>query len=303
MTEVYNEICDTFPKKLTENFWLLGNYYFNLYLIKGEKASAIVEAGISAIVDTVIGQLESLNAYPTYLVVTHPHSDHITGLSGLQERFPEAYVVAGEGAQEFLSHPKAKKVLVFEDRFMTQMVLIKGLKPGRPPLHRPPAFGNCLLVGDGDEIDLGGITLRFLALKGHSPGNIGVYIPDISTLTVSDSLGFHYPKRGFLPLFFTGFHDYMASMDRLEAIKAKILCPGHQGPLIGPDAKKAFQVARKASIDLLGRIIENQKNKDSIAEEIFHEFYKDEFKMYSGENIESCCKLLVHRGIETLKEG
>ena len=300
MTEIYNEICDVFPKQLTENFWMLGNYYFNLYLIKGGKSTALVEVGVSSIVDSVIEQLESLVIQPDYLVVTHPHSDHITGLSGLRERFPDARVVAGEGAREFAEHPKAVKGLVFEDRFISRMLESKGHRPGRPSLSQPPDFGDFLLVRDGDKIDLGGLTIDVMALKGHSPGNIGIRVPEIDALIVSDSLGFHYPQRGFCPLFFTGFNDYMTSMDRLFDLHPKILCPAHQGPLIGSDAEDAFRIAEKTSYDLLRRIIENRENKNVMIETIFHEYYKDEFRMYSEKNIRSSCGLLVRRGIETM---
>ena len=78
---------DPFPRLLTDGLWVLGNYYFNLYLVKGEQASALIEVGISAVVDDVIRQLEVLQVSPTFLVVTHPHADHITGLPGLREGF------------------------------------------------------------------------------------------------------------------------------------------------------------------------------------------------------------------------
>ncbi len=96
-----------FPSLLSKNFWILGNYYLNLFLVKGNRASALIEVGISAITDTIIEQLESLNVSPTYIIVTHPHADHLTGLTGLCERFPDAKVLAGKGAKEFATHPKA----------------------------------------------------------------------------------------------------------------------------------------------------------------------------------------------------
>jgi len=300
MARIFNELCDAFPKQLADNLWLMGNYYFNLYLIKGNKESALVEVGISAIVDSVISQLEALDTYPTYLVVTHPHADHLTGLSGLKERFPDACVVAGEGALEFIEHPKAAEALISDDKFMNEAMVARGHKPGRAPLTKSPSLGNYLLVNDGDVIDLGGVALRFVTLKGHSPGNIGAYVPEISALIVSDSLGLHYPNRRFLPVFFTGFHDYIASMDRLSQANPEILCLGHQGPLIGADVKQAFHVARQTSFDFLERIVSNRENKESIADDIFHEYYIDEYTVFSPNNVKRAVRLLVRRGIETL---
>lgn len=48
-----------------------------------------------------------LKVTPNYLILSHPHSDHATGLPGLMDRFPNAEVLAGEGAREFVTHPKA----------------------------------------------------------------------------------------------------------------------------------------------------------------------------------------------------
>ena len=53
------------PLALTENLWVLGNYFFNLYLVRGKNGSALIEAGISAIADRVIGQMEALDISPT----------------------------------------------------------------------------------------------------------------------------------------------------------------------------------------------------------------------------------------------
>ena len=78
----------THPARLADGLWVLGNSYFNLYLVRGKAAAALVDAGISAMADDVIGQLETLGVTPDYLVVTHPHPDHINGLDALRERFP-----------------------------------------------------------------------------------------------------------------------------------------------------------------------------------------------------------------------
>ncbi len=300
MTKSYSEICGNYPKKLAENLWMLGNYYFNLYLIVGDNYSAIVEMGVSGIVDSVIGQLEYLDVQPDYLIVAHPHADHITGLSGLQEKFPAARVVAGEGAWKFVTHPKAIEGLLFEDTYISRMLQSKGYQPGRPPVKQPPDFGDFLLVLEGDEIDLGNFTLQVMALKGHSPGGIGIHVPEVGALMVSDSLGFHYPQRGFLPLFLTGFDEYMVSIDRLFGLHPEILCLAHQGPLISHDVEQAFALTKKTSYDLLRRIVDKKENKNEMIETIFQECYKDEFQMYSENNVRNTCSLLVRRGLETL---
>ena len=93
-----------YPRLLAEDVWLVGNYFFNLYLVRGRSRSALIEVGVSATVDAVIAQLETLSTEPDYLIVTHPHGDHFTGLAGLRTRYPRARVVAGQGAAEGIPH-------------------------------------------------------------------------------------------------------------------------------------------------------------------------------------------------------
>jgi 2-aminobenzoylacetyl-CoA thioesterase len=78
-----------FPMPLSARVTVLGNYFINLFLIKGDSKTALFETGISGIIDTVIFQLEALGVIPDYLILSHPHSDHTTGLPGLMERFPK----------------------------------------------------------------------------------------------------------------------------------------------------------------------------------------------------------------------
>jgi glyoxylase-like metal-dependent hydrolase (beta-lactamase superfamily II) len=285
----------TFPGRLDEDVWVLGNSFFNLYFVRGKTASALVDSGISATADEVIGQMKTLGISPDYLIVTHPHPDHINGLDALRQQYPEARVVIGAGAKEFLAHPKTAASLVAEDRFMSAFLASRGYRSGRSPIDRPPFVGEAMEVDDGETLDLGGVTLRFLHVGGHAIGNIVVHIPECSALMASDSLGFRIPSIGFFPIFFTGYGDYMATIDRLEALEPRILCLAHQGPLVGEAARKAFQAAREAARSLCEEIRSDPREEDAIIKDLYPRFYRDELALYTPENIIGCCRLVIRR--------
>jgi glyoxylase-like metal-dependent hydrolase (beta-lactamase superfamily II) len=169
---------------------------------------------------------------------------------------------------------------------------------GRPPIESF-RFPEALSEVDGaHEIALGGVTLRCLPVKGHSPGNIAAHIPEKEALMVSDSLGFHYPGRFICPLFFTGLVDYLSTMETLSALSPRILGLGHQGPLMDGEATAAFIDARKTTL-ALAEEVSLHRNTDRLAERLFDRFYRDEFTLYSEDNIIGCMRLLIRRSLES----
>ena len=231
-------------------------------------------------------------------MLTHPHSDHFTGLEGLRERFPQAVVITGTGAREFVQHPKAAGMILAEDRFMSRALAARGIVPGRAPLRRIEFPQDPITVDEKLVIDLGGLDLECRKVNGHAPGNIVVHLPQLQTLILSDSLGFHFPGRGFCPLFFTGYADYMDTLDRLAFLQPKIIGPAHQGPLFDRQAGQALAQARQDARSLHKRIVNAQARGKDIRDKLFEEYYKDEFRLYSPANIESCVQLLVRRALE-----
>jgi len=289
---------ETYPRALAPGLWVLGDAYTNVYLARGSRAAALIEAGISAGVDSVLRQLDALGAEPTAVVVPHPHPDHVTGLPGLRERFPAAKILAGRGAAEFLAHPRTAAAAVAEDRHLWEFYARAGLPPDRPPLAQAPSLLDSRTVEDGSALDLGGLTLRFLAVGGHAPGQLAVHLPEARALAVSDALGFRFPDRGFLPVYFTSHAAHLATLDRLEAVDAAILCPAHLGPLVGARAREAFREARASTHRLAARVRDNRHRLEAFADELFREVYVDEFRMYTEANIRNCVALLLRRSLE-----
>ena len=290
-------MSDGFPKQINENLFILGNAYFHLYLIRGKEVCALVETGISATAEIAKRQLSAMKLLPEFLIITHPHSDHITGLDSLRTSYPKAKVIAGAGAEAFINHPKSLQGMIAEDIHMTRSLVARGFSNDvEASMKSVPNLTGCIHLKDGEEMDVGGVKIRFLEAKGHSPANILVYLPETRTLLVSDSLGNLYPKRGFFPTFFTGYNDYLQTIDRLEKFNPEVLGLAHGGWFASTrEIESIFQQAEASATDVKNYIMNDLREDEAVARDLFDFYYADELSIYSPQNIMNCCRLLVKR--------
>ncbi len=284
-----------FPVQIAPGVFMLGNYFFNIFLILGEKKSALFEVGISGVVDAVISQLQGLDIYPDFIIASHPHSDHITGLPGLMQQYPDARIIAAGGAPDFVAHPKAGPLLIKEDAYMSKSLGNFGISPGRPSLEKVPDLRPAELVNKALSLNLGGTTLELSRVDGHSPGNLIAKLADPKIVFSSDSLGFHFPGRGFLPLFFTGAASYVSVLQDIVEFSPAIICPAHQGTLKGVQATQGLQKSLDTTLSLIKQIKASTRADNDLSQQLFGENYKDEFTLYTKENIKNCTALLVKR--------
>jgi 2-aminobenzoylacetyl-CoA thioesterase len=169
----------------------------------------------------------------------------------------------------------------------------RGIVPGRPPIDTLPDLSDAREVTDTFLLDLGGISLELFPVAGHAPGNILGRVEEI--LFSSDSLGFHFPGRGFWPLFFTGAKAYLNTLEHIRTLASSIVCPAHQGPLKHQAAAAGIQAAIDAAQDFIQRVTRTQLTDQELEQQLFQESYRDEFTLYTRENIANCNRLLIKR--------
>ena len=186
--------------KLTENIYYVGvkdpdlkvfdiimdtefGTTYNSYLIKGEK-TALVETAHDKLYDEYIKNIEEVMPLTEidYIICNHTEPDHTGALEKILKVNPNVTVVGSIAA-------------------------LKNLKN----ITNTPF--NELLAKDGEILDLGGLTLKFvIAPNLHWPDTMMTYCEEEKVLFSCDVLGAHYCFDGVLDTEITNKADYEKAM-------------------------------------------------------------------------------------------
>jgi flavorubredoxin len=202
---------------------------YNAYLIKGNGKTAVIDTVEHKNVDEYMDKVRSLVDPATidYIIVNHTEHDHSGSLAYLLEHSPNAVVYCTIAAKNFLGNI----------------------------LHRPIT---CQTVKDGDTLDLGGRTLRFITAPFlHWPDTMFTRLEEENILFSCDAFAAHYWNVGhifndecddftsarhfYFDCIFRPFKDkVLAAVEKIRHDVIDMICPSH-GPIIRQDPWKVIQ--------------------------------------------------------------
>ncbi|MDR2163840.1 MAG: MBL fold metallo-hydrolase [Clostridiales Family XIII bacterium] len=186
----------------------LGALGTNCYLAWDEvsKEAFIVDPAVFA--EEVRFAIASEGLSLKYVILTHGHGDHLGGVSAILDAYPGSMLAAGKDEAPILGNPSYNFA-----EYITGSI---------------ETFIPDILLSDGDELSVGGVTLKIIATPGHTVGGISILAPGV--LFSGDTLFRESIGRTDLP---TG--DY-GTLER--SIKEKLytlpddieVYPGHMQP-------------------------------------------------------------------------
>lgn len=207
---------------------------YNSYLVRGSEKTALVETAKVTFWDEYLEKIKSLvdPAAIDYLVLNHTEPDHSGSLVKLLEICPKATVIASGTALRYLAD-------IVNKPFPQQA------------------------VKDGDSLDLGGKTLRFISAPNlHWPDSMYTYLPEDKVLFTCDSFGAHYADKGVFDDAVGNYDDafkyyywailrpfsrfFLKAIEKVEALDIAAICPGH-GPILRKDWKKYVTLSKQWS--------------------------------------------------------
>ena len=295
----------TYPRQLTNEVFLLGNHYASIYLVKGDRFSVLVEAGLSITAPQVINQLKSLKIDASslkYLILTHTHADHVMGAPLIKTAFPQISITGVSAARKLLSKKKIIDFFIQEDAYTSNRLLdLQAVNNDTPhPTSLPLAVEK--VISPGEILNLGGLSLQVLDAPGHCRGGIALWEPQKKILFCSDSLGFHLPPKNFVSNFYVDYDDFLKTFKTLCALKPEWICPGHCGAYGGDDAVR-FMAGSRRELDWITDYVtaraQSPEGLTKAAEVLFQRYFVHEATIFSPENSKYCMELLIRRIIES----
>ncbi len=181
-----------------------------VYLADFGKDLVLIDAGAGPSAATLGHNIMELGYNPmdiTLAVATHAHIDHVGGLPYLREEFGVRLAAHGEDADSLALADDAKTAASWYG-----IVL-------------PPIAVDERLTGESGSWTFPGGTLHWVHTPGHTPGSISPYL-DTAGKRVLFGQDIHGP---FSEAFGSNLVHYRASMEKLLALDADILCEGHFG--------------------------------------------------------------------------
>lgn len=200
---------------------------YNSYFISGQK-NVVIDTCHGNFFDEYMNNLRSITDIDKidYVIVNHTEPDHSGSLKKLLDLNPKIKIVCTAIASKYLKQ-------------ITNLDL------------------DCICVKDGDSLDIGGRTLKFIvAPMLHWPDSMMTWFEDEKILFSCDFLGSHFceptvfdvsihDKDAYLAEFeyyynciFGPFKKFVLSgLDKIKDLNPEAICPGH-GPVLTETIQK-----------------------------------------------------------------
>ena len=204
--------------------------YFNIYVIKGIDGDVLIDTGFIMMRKALVRWLDKFNI--KLIILTHAHVDHIWNAKYLQERY-NCKIAMCEDDIVNIDNSKIISTPVNRYHIVATAMVHWGMKR-----FKAEKFGIDIKLKDNDELNVFGLNLKIVSLKGHTNGQIGVLYKDY--LFAGDALVNRRPKA---ELAYQNQDNDAAieSAKRINSLKPKIIFIGHEFPIKFSKFEKSFE--------------------------------------------------------------
>ncbi len=156
-----------------------------------------------------------------HIFLTHVHIDHTGAAAAFQEEFPNAIFYAHEKEVPALEGAPGTARMTAASWYGVEYI---------------PVTIQHQIKGDEEVIQIGSVAFHCIFIPGHTPGSMAIYC-DIEGKRVLFGQDVHGP---IMAAFGSDQRQYEASLHKMIALDADILCEGHSGIMHGKKRVRDF---------------------------------------------------------------
>jgi glyoxylase-like metal-dependent hydrolase (beta-lactamase superfamily II) len=215
--------------KITDQVYLVGGAGFgysaigdcNVYLVDGGSALALIDTGGGSGAKNILGNIKRMGFDPRKIIVafnTHSHFDHIGGNYDIKK---------ATGCRIAAHEADRLSIIELGENSLYDMARERGLS-------FQPTDVEVTLV-DGDEFQVGDVTLNIIHTPGHTPGCISLFMKESDGKTglfCGDMAGAN-GRLGYINGPGFDLDNWKMSIKRMLELKPDRLYPGHNTFLLG----------------------------------------------------------------------
>ncbi len=215
----------------------------NVGFVVGDKAVLVVDTGMgprNGAVVSEVAQKVAGGSRAVYLVTTHVHPEHDLGASA----FPATTkLIRSDDQQKDIAEFGLQTAKVFAARTPIYAELLKDADFRKADITFAQDY----------DLDLGGVHARLIALgANHTRGDTAIWVEPDRVLFAGDVAMKAQPAFASPH---SSVHQWLASLDRLEALKPVLIVPSH-----GPTGDTGFISGYRAYLtDIRGRAAAEKK--------------------------------------------
>lgn len=242
------------------------------FLFVSEKSAVLLDAGFAFCADRTAANIRAvLGDRPLdYVLATHTHYDHISGVSGLKRAYPMLRTVGSRHAQEVLASNNAKAVM---RSLNASFASDAGFISNGDDIDE---LSIDIALTDGEELQLRDMTIRAVATPGHTRCAMSYYFPEERLLACSETIGIapEYPE--VIPCMIVGYDSTIDSIERSRRLRPRQVFVSHLGLIPEGEAEQFFSNARQAvekAVAMLFTMHDRGCGEDEIVDAFTQAFY------------------------------
>ncbi len=229
--------------EVVPGFHVIGTSWSPVFLLDGP-TPAFFEGGVTFASRLYLNSIKPIldGRAPEWIFLTHVHWDHCGAVGSLCEAYPSCRIGASRRAAEIMRRPKAVRLMTELNHEAKKSVAeVPAVDPDAVHDLRFRPFEVNEVLEDGRIIPLGpDLSVRVMATPGHTKDHLSYFVPEKGIVICSEASGSLDAMGKIIVEFLVDYDGYRASLKRLAALDAEVLCRGHLGVLVGRREVRRF---------------------------------------------------------------